>query len=94
MMGQHFKVSNIFNPRDNLKTKRTNHIYVQAGDYINQQTTSMLFQTICKDFLFLFNGAEVKWRYEDIVGIAWLEVWSRTVEGNSNAMDNMLMKEK
>ena len=36
MMGQHFKVSNIFNPRDNLKTKRTNHIYVQAGDYINQ----------------------------------------------------------
>lgn len=43
---------------------------------------------MCKDFLFLFNGAEVKWRYEDLVGIAWLEVWSRTVEGNSNAMHN------
>lgn len=47
-----------------------------------------------KRFYFSFNGAEVKWRYKDLLGVAWLEVLSRTVECNSDAMENMMMKDK
>lgn len=59
---------------------------------IGAMPISMLLKK--KRFYFSFNGAEVKWRYKDLLGVAWLEVLSRTVECNSDAMENMMMKDK